>query len=129
VYQLVSWRVWAIQVAGVGGTAAATAAGAPATTAATVATVSAEAGSPPAASNGRKCEGGMHQDTRGTKASSVTAGSIAAAAAAMDPAAGTDMARPRTPGSTAAGTTAGITAATAVMTADTTRYPLKEGLV
>ena len=92
---------------------------------ATAATAAAEAGSLPAASSGRKCEGGLHQGTRGVKASSGTAGSIAAAV----PAARTDMARPRTPGSMAAGTTAGITAVMAVMTADTTRYPLKEWLV
>jgi hypothetical protein len=52
-----------------------------------------------------------------------------AAAAAVVLAAGTGTARPRTLGSTAAGTTAGITAVTAVMTADTTRFPLKEGMV
>ncbi len=44
-----------------------------------------------------------------------------------EPAAATDMVRPRTPGSTAAETTEGITAAAAVMTADTTRHHLKEG--
>jgi hypothetical protein len=82
-------------------TAAATAAEAPVTAAATAA---AEAGSPPAASRGRKCEDGTPPDIRGMKDSSVTAGSIAAAAAAVEPAAATDMARPLTPGSTAAGT-------------------------
>jgi hypothetical protein len=95
---------------------------------ATAATAAAEAGSLPAASSGRKCEGGMPRDTRETTASSMTAGSTAAAAV-LELAAGTDMARHRTPGSTAAGTTAGITAATAVTTAETTRHPLKKGLV
>ncbi len=55
----------------------------------------------------RICEDGTPLDFRGMKDSSVTAGSMVAAAAEVVPASATDMVSPSTPGSTAAGTTAG----------------------
>ncbi len=112
-------------VAGAGGAAAATVAGEVATAAATAATLAAaEAGSLPAVSSGRRCEGGMPLDFREVTAFSMTAGSTEAAAVAPDPVAVTVMARQRTPGSTAAGTTAVITAATI---ADTIRLDSPQG--